>query len=573
MEKKIKIDGVKNNTRISTQNLLFEVYDAIEKGFTDIEVEACGQHDIGGPVWNKEGKPLNFIVKNPGQRVGSMGMSGTTIVVEGSATADTGWLNAGAEIIVKGNSGDTTAHCAATGKIYIGGSAGTRSGALMKYDPKFSAPEFWVLKNVGSFSFEFMSGGIAVVCGYNCEDMESVLGYRSCVGMVGGTVYVRGNIKDISDDVWLVDIDDNDWEFLDTNLPIFLKKIQRPGALGKLLKREEWRKIVPKTNEERAETSLISIKEFRVEKWVKGGIFGDMLQDDLTVANFVEKGDLRLKYPEWRNANYSAPCEFNCPTYIPTQKRISLLRQGKVKEALELVLDYSPFPASVCGQVCPNLCMDECTRRYVDIPVKIKELGMLSADVKAKRCETTELEKVAVIGSGAAGLAAAYQLRLMGYHVEVFEQDKKLGGKLMQVIPEDRLNRDILELEIKRILYTGVIAHTGVKVDKKRLNELMNQFDAVILAIGAHNPVVLPVEGHERLVKGLDFLKAVNRGERPEIGEKVVVIGAGNAGMDVVLTAYKLGAKKVTAIDIQKPAAFEKEIEHAKELGADILWP
>jgi len=117
-----------------------------------------------------------------------------------------------------------------------------------------------------------------------------------------------------------------------------------------------------------------------------------MLTDDLNVAGFVETGDLRLKYPEWRNANYSAPCEFNCPTYIPTQKRIALLRQGKIKEAMELVLDYSPFPASVCGQVCPNLCMDECSRRYIDLPVKIDGLGKLSAEVAAKNVRRRKLK-------------------------------------------------------------------------------------------------------------------------------------------------------------------------------------
>ena len=93
------------------------------------------------------------------------------------------------------------------------------------------------------------------------------------------------------------------------------------------------------------------------------------------------------------------------------------------------------------------------------------------------------------------------------------------------------------------------------------------------MAIGAHNPVVIPFEGHERFVKGLDFLKAVNKGEKPSIGKKVVVIGAGNAAMDVVIGAYNLGAKEVTAIDIQKPAAFDKEIKHVEALGAKILWP
>ncbi|MBZ4643864.1 MAG: glutamate synthase GltB3 subunit [Deferribacteraceae bacterium] len=573
MSKKIYIEGIRNGKRISTQTLLQEIYQALDKGINEIVVDGCGQHDIGGPLWSKDGKPLKFVVKNPGQRVGSMGMQGTTIIVDGPAPADVGWLNAGAEIIVKGDGGDTTAHCAATGKIFIGGRVGTRSGAMMKYDPKFPRPEFWVLKNTGSFSFEFMGGGIAVVCGYDCEEMESVLGYRSCVGMVGGTIYVRGNVKDLSDDVWLMDLTDDDWEFLDKNLPVFLEKIERPGALGKISKRKDWKKIVAKTYEERAHKSFMAINEFRKNKWVEGGIFGDLLYDNYEVAEFVERKDLRLRYPEWLNANYSAPCEYNCPTYIPTQKRISLLRQNKVKEALEMVLDYSPFPASVCGQVCPNLCMDECTRLYVDLPVRIKELGLLSAEIKAKKCETTKDEKVAVIGSGASGLACAYQLRLMGYHVEVFEKDSVLGGKLMQVIPEERLDRKILETEIQRVLDTGVIAHTNVNVDKKKLKELDKEFDAIVLAVGAHNPIVLPVEGSERLVKGLDFLKAINKGEKPKVGKNVVVIGAGNAGMDVVIGAYEMGAEKVVAIDIQKPAAFEKEIEHAKKLGAEILWP
>ena len=127
-----------------------------------------------------------------------MGTDAATIVVEGSAPADIGWLNAGAKIIVKGDGGDTAAHCAAGGKIYVGGRVGTRSGALMKHDPKFEPPEFWVLKNTGSFSFEFMGGGIAVICGYDCENLESVLGNRSCVGMVGGTVYVRGKVEGLA---------------------------------------------------------------------------------------------------------------------------------------------------------------------------------------------------------------------------------------------------------------------------------------------------------------------------------------------------------------------------------------
>ncbi len=221
---KINIEGIVDGQRKSTQQLLQEVYKYLNEGYTEFDINASGQHDIGGPLWSENGEKLRFTVKNPGQRVGCMGMRGTQIVVEGSTPADAGWLNSGAEIIIKGDGGDTTAHCAASGRIYVAGRVGTRSGALMKHDPKFAAPEFWTLKNTGSFSFEFMGGGVAVVCGYGCENLESVLGTRSCVGMVGGTIYVRGNIKDICNDVYILDLDENDKEFLAKGLEKFLTK-------------------------------------------------------------------------------------------------------------------------------------------------------------------------------------------------------------------------------------------------------------------------------------------------------------------------------------------------------------
>lgn len=574
--KKIDIQGVVDGYRKSTQQLLQEIYKNLNEGCTEFNINASGQHDIGGPLWS-EGKTLKFNVTNPGQRVGCMGMRGTQIVVEGPAPADIGWLNAGAEIIVKGDGGDTTAHCAASGKIFIGGRVGTRSGALMKHDPKFPAPEFWTLKNTGSFSFEFMGGGTAVVCGYDCENLESVLGSRSCVGMVGGTVYVRGKIKDISDEVLLFDLDENDTEFLLKGLPDFLQKIDKLDLLseflGELSNLSDWKKIVAKTYEERNYKSYVPMKTFRQEQWVKDGIFGDLIKEDYYVAEFIEKNDLKLRYPEWRNALYSPPCEYNCPTYIPTQKRIALLREGKLAEALNLVLDYSPFPASVCGQVCPNLCIDDCSRKFVDIPVKTAELGILSKDIKVERPKKELNKKIAVIGAGVAGLTAAWHLRRMGYTVDVFEQDEVIGGKLKQVIPQDRLNREILDIELKRIEDIGVNFKTGSKIDKTLFKKLENYYDAVVATVGAHNPVVIPFEGHERLIKGLDFLKEVNKGLKPKIGDKVVVIGAGNAAIDVIIGAYGLGAKEVTAIDIQKPSAFEKEIKHAEKLGAKILWP
>jgi NADPH-dependent glutamate synthase beta subunit-like oxidoreductase/glutamate synthase domain-containing protein 3/Pyruvate/2-oxoacid:ferredoxin oxidoreductase delta subunit len=560
--------------RISTQQLLQQIYAALENGETEFEVLSSGHHNIGGPLWTGDGKPLRFRVKNPGQRVGSFGLDGTEIVVEGSAPADAGWLNAGATLTILGDGGDTTAHCAASGKIYVAGRVGTRSGSLMKRDPAYDPPELWVLRTAGSFSFEFMGGGIAIVCGLGCEGEESILGDRSCVGMVGGTIYVRGPVQGLSDEVWLLGLDEADREFLASGLPIFLEKIGRPLLLPQLTEFGQWKKIVAKTYEERQGHQRITMREFRLGKWVSGGIFGELLKDDYAhVAGLVNSGEDRLKIPRWFDKRYAAPCESSCPSAIPTQDRIKLLRQGKVKEALELVLQYSPFPGSVCGEVCPNLCMDACTRQYLDKPVAMKELGRLSVDIAPPPLLPPSGRRVAVIGGGPGGLSAAWQLRLMGHEVTVYEGDREVGGKLRQVIPTDRLPAHILSAEIERIKELGVKIHTSVTVDASFFEEIRRENDAVVVASGAHNPVIIPFPGHDRLVKGLHFLKAINAGERPPVGEKVVVIGAGNAGMDVCLGAYAMGAKKVTAIDVQRPAAYKKEIDHVKALGGEVLWP
>ena len=571
----VEINAFKeNNERISTQVLLQQIYAALENGETDFKILSSGHHDIGGPLWTADGTPLKFTVKNPGQRVGSFGLKGTDIVVEGSTPADAGWLNSGATLTIKGDSGDTTAHCAASGKIYVAGRVGTRSGSLMKHDPAFPEPELWVLKNTGSFSFEFMGGGIAVICGIDCENTSSILGDRGCMGMVGGTVYVRGQIEGLSSDVWLLDIDDADKEFLRQGMPEFLQRIEREELLATLTNMDEWNKIVAKTYEEREAKERISLHEFRVGKWVEGGIFGDIVEDNYDhVAGLVNTGDDRLKIPHWMDREYAAPCQSSCPSFIPTQQRLKLLREGKEKEAHELVLRHSPFPASVCGMICPNLCMDACSRRFIDSPVSMKQLGQFSLEAQAPECAPDTGKSVAVIGGGPGGLSAAWQLRLKGHAVTVYEADKHLGGKLWQVIPTDRLPAEILEKELKRILSIGINVQLNTKVDADMFSRIRDEHDAVIIASGAHNPVVIPFPGHERLIKGLDFLKRINAGEKPEIGENVVVIGAGNAGMDVVLGAYSAGAKHVSAIDVQRPAAYQKEIDHVKKLGAKILWP
>ncbi|ALC17812.1 4Fe-4S ferredoxin [Desulfuromonas soudanensis] len=569
-----EIIGFENNQRISTQQLLQQIYAALEAGETEFNVLSSGHHDIGGPLWTEDGAPLKFRVKNPGQRVGSFGLDGTEIVVEGSAPADAGWLNAGATLTILGDGGDTTAHCAASGKIYVAGRVGTRSGSLMKHDPAYDAPEFWVLKNTGSFSFEFVGGGFAVICGVDCQEDDSVLGDRSCAGMVGGTIYVRGPVSGLSEDVWLLDLDEADRTFLSGGLPVFLGKIDRSALLGELTDFARWKKIVAKTYEERKVHHRITMREFRLGKWVEGGIFGDLVQDDYNhVAGLVNSGADRLKLPHWQDRKYGAPCQTSCPSSIPTQDRINLLRQGKVKEALELVLRYSPFPASVCGEVCPNLCMDACTRQFLDHPVAMKELGRLSLEAASPEPKPSTGKTVAVIGGGPGGLSAAWQLRLSGHAVTLYEADEEVGGKLRQVIPGSRLPESSLQGEIARVKALGVSIRTGTAVDAPLFATIRKEHDAVVIASGAHNSVIIPFPGHERLVKGLDFLKEVNAGKKPAVGERVVVLGAGNAGMDVCLGAYAMGAKKVTSIDIQRPAAYKHEIDGVKALGGEVRWP
>lgn len=338
-----KIETLKDNNRMSTQELLQTINEKIQEGVTEFEIEACGQHDIGGSSWSKDGKPLTFYIKNPGQRVGAMGTDAATIVVEGSAPADIGWLNAGAKIIVKGDGGDTAAHCAAGGKIYVGGRVGTRSGALMKHDPKFEPPEFWVLKNTGSFSFEFMGGGIAVICGYDCENLESVLGNRSCVGMVGGTVYVRGKVEGLAKCVEQKKLDKFDKDFLKSGMSEFLDSIGKSELADELLDFSSWTKIIPLPKEQKEKK--ITVKEFKEQEWFKDGLFGDLVEDNAEVFELAQTGEARLRKPVW-DKDLCVGCNLclnNCP-------------QNAISETIKIYScdDSMCIGCGICAAVCPR---------------------------------------------------------------------------------------------------------------------------------------------------------------------------------------------------------------------------
>jgi NADPH-dependent glutamate synthase beta subunit-like oxidoreductase/glutamate synthase domain-containing protein 3/Pyruvate/2-oxoacid:ferredoxin oxidoreductase delta subunit len=575
MTQEYKITTYQNNKRVSTRDLLQQIYTALQSGSTEFEIDASGQHNIGGPLWNPDGKELSFTVRHPGQRVGSMGMPGTHIRVEGSAPADVGWLNAGASITVLGDGGDTTGHCAAGGFIYIAGRAGTRTGSLMKFDPDYPPPQLWILKNTGSFSFEFMGGGRAVICGLGCEELPSVIGDRSCVGMVGGEVYVRGPVSGLPDSVLLTSqLDPNDWQFLREGMPQFLNSIGQPGLLETLLQPAQWRKITPKPSDSAVRANL-SVEEFRATRWISGGLFGDVVEDHGKVIPLVSTGSYRAYSPVWSNTQFAAPCEYACPAGIPTQQRIHLLRKGKVREALELVLQYSPFPGSVCGSACPNPCMTACTRGAIDHPVMINELGLRSTEIPAPEAIWPLNKQIAIVGSGVGGLSAAWQLALKGYKVTIYERSSTLGGKMFHAIPHDRLEKDVVMKEIRRILSLGVKVEYGVEVTVEKFDQIYQNSDAVIVATGAHSPRTMNFPGAEKTITALDYLTSVNQNDSLiSVRDKsVVVVGAGDVGMDVCCTAWKEGARSVTAIDIQQPASSSRELQAALQKGTQILWP
>ena len=342
----VKIKTLTDNNRMSTQELLQLISSKIAEGYTDFDIEACGQHNIGGSSWalNREEK-LNFKITNPGQRAGAMALSGTRITIEGSAPADVGWLNSGAKIIVNGDCGDTAAHCAAGGKIFVSGRVGTRSGALMKHDPKYNPPEFWVLKNTGSFSFEFMGGGIAVVCGYDCEGLSSVLGNRSCVGMVGGCIYVRGPIANIADCVEIKELEENDIEFLKTGLKDFLQNIDKSYLYDELTLWNEWKKIAAEDSSHK--TNKMSVAEFRQKTWIKDGIFSDFINDDYVVYKIPAVNEGRVHIPHWTKTDCIKCniCVKNCP-----RKAI------EVKDNSYNSINEKCIGCGICAAVCPKKC-------------------------------------------------------------------------------------------------------------------------------------------------------------------------------------------------------------------------
>jgi len=245
-----------------------------------------------------------------------------------------------------------------------------------------------------------------------------------------------------------------------------------------------------------------------------------------------------------------SPCKITCPAHIHVQGYIALIAQGKFNEALDVIREQIPF-ASVCGRVCTHPCEDECKRRDVDEPIAIAALKRFAADnADQDRPITmgalTKKQKVAVVGSGPAGITCAYDLYRMGYKVTVYEAMPMAGGMLAVGIPEYRLPKGILNKEIDAVKKLGVEIRLNSKVDDAR-SLLKDGYQAVFMAVGAHKGGNIEVPGKD--LKGvydaIDFLREINLGRRVAVGKKVAVIGGGNSAVDAARVAIREGATSV----------------------------
>jgi NADH-quinone oxidoreductase subunit F len=279
-----------------------------------------------------------------------------------------------------------------------------------------------------------------------------------------------------------------------------------------------------------------------------------------------------------------APCHMACPAGIDIPSYMALVGQGRFLEALEVIRQDNPFPW-VCGLICPHPCERACVRGNLDEPLNIKYLKAFVADWATRHGEYLPLtpgpdngHKVAIVGSGPAGLSCAHYLALKGYRVTIFESMPEAGGLFIAGIPEYRLPRDVVRKEIELIRSLGVEIKTGVTVGTDvTLEELRSQgYEAFFLGIGAHLGYKLKIEGEDDFPQVFDvitFLRKVNLGDKHKPFDRLVIIGGGNAAMDAARTCVRLGCQEVHVSyrrTRKEMPAHPEEVEQALEEGVQI---
>ena len=275
------------------------------------------------------------------------------------------------------------------------------------------------------------------------------------------------------------------------------------------------------------------------------------------------------------------PCQSACPGHVNIATYLSQIRAGDLLEAARALLQNNPIPA-ITGRVCPHFCEQSCNRENFDESLSIRDIERFVGDYILDRGdeviekpEKDTRKKIAIVGSGPAGLAAAYYLRLAGHRVTVFDRMEEAGGLLRYVIPSYRLPKDIVRRTIKMFENIGVEFRLKADIGKKiTLKELKKKYDAVFIGTGAWNPVSIGLDGEKSAVFGLEFLANVQKGLKKALGKKVLVIGGGNAAIDVAITSLRLGAEEATMACLEsrkEMPALPWEIEQAEEENVKMM--
>ncbi len=276
----------------------------------------------------------------------------------------------------------------------------------------------------------------------------------------------------------------------------------------------------------------------------------------------------------------SVPCQTLCPAHVNVPGYISLIHEGRYEDAVSLIRLDNPFP-SVCGLICEHPCEARCRRSMVDDPINIRGLKRYATEheehIKLPIRQEETGKKIAIIGGGPAGLSAAYYLSLFGHDVMVYEQRKQLGGMLRYGIPAYRLPREILDKEIDVLKQSGFKTKTDVSIGKDiTLAELKGQYDALYIAIGAHQDRKIGIEGEDAIgvISAVDMLRSIGDDNMMDFsGLDIAVVGGGNVAMDVARSAIRLGAKSVRVAYRRRKndmTALEEEIEGAIADGVEI---
>ncbi len=274
-----------------------------------------------------------------------------------------------------------------------------------------------------------------------------------------------------------------------------------------------------------------------------------------------------------------APCHNSCPLGQDAPSYIAYIAHGEFDRSLEVIMRTNPFPG-ILGRVCDHPCELHCRAGEGGDPISIRALKRFAADrgeMPHIKIETEKDKRVAIVGSGPAGLSAAYFLRLKGYGVDIFESEDKPGG-MLRIIPDYRLPKDVLDREIKRIEGFGVNIKHGIKVgEDKTINELFNEgYDALFLGVGFRNGAKLNIPGAEAegVFDGISFLKRVAKGEKLDLGESIYVVGGGNVAMDAARTAWRIAENANVNIVYRRTRrempAIGEEIEDALFEGINI---